>query len=280
MKSTFLLLLVSLLPATLHAQYPLDYKRDRQWLFGINYWGGQSRLDFNTEPPTVHALNIPDALGYCRTQAIVCDTAGQVKLSCNGENFGGPDFRDLPFVSPLNYGITGFGSGTFDRETCIILPLGDGSEKYYVIHSNGFPVRLPNTNLMYGGKGLRYGIIDMDMNNGRGGALFTDSLLVNDTLTIGGLVACRHANGRDWWILTTRFGSRLVSRFLVTPYGITRQGTQPLTHPIEFNAVGQASFSPDGTKFADFRNTFTTPVKLNIFDFDRCTGLLSNQQHY
>ncbi|KGE85080.1 PKD domain-containing protein [Phaeodactylibacter xiamenensis] len=101
-------------------------------------------------------------------------------------------------------------------------------------------------------------------------------LLLSDTLDYGKLSACRHANGRDWWVILPAFNSNLYYRYLLTPSGIDLVGVQEIGEAVP-TGLGQALFSPDGTKHIRFNGIseqageFTT-----IYDFDRCTGLLSN----
>jgi hypothetical protein len=64
----------------------------------------------------------------------------------------------------------------------------------------------------------------------------------------------------------------------MTPFGI--QG--PFIQSIGINRtndVGQAVFSPDGNYFACYNLQTNPPPNLEIFYFDRCTGLLSNPLH-
>jgi hypothetical protein len=62
---------------------------------------------------------------------------------------------------------------------------------------------------------------------------------------------------------------------LVTPNGVSVDGTQAIGE-IRPRDVGQVCFSPDGSKFAYYYGANTD---LEVFDFDRCTGLLSNPVH-
>ncbi len=39
-------------------------------------------------------------------------------------------------------------------------------------------------------------------------------ILLSDTFNNGYLSACRHANGRDWWIMATELGNKVIYLFL------------------------------------------------------------------
>ena len=49
---------------------------------------------------------------------------------------------------------------------------------------------------------IKYSIVDVSQNSGAGGYVVMNQVLITDTLLYGHLSACRHANGRDWWIIT------------------------------------------------------------------------------
>lgn len=100
----------------------------------------------------------------------------------------------------------------------------------------------------------------------------------------GQIQACRHANGRDWWIVQRRYdtGSFYVYLFDVT--GIHLHSLQHISNHIGMG-VGQACFSPDGSKYVTVEagchppcTTAPTYKKVAIYDFDRCTGTLSNEK--
>jgi hypothetical protein len=120
-------------------------------------------------------------------------------------------------------------------------------------------------------------LIDMKGNNGLGKVVNRKVPIVHDTLVLGKLQAVRHANGRDWWIITFRRGSNKYYRILANSEGIHNLGTAEVELSI-ISGSGGSTFSSDGNKYAIY-TTFDNASGswLNIFDFDRCTGLLSNQ---
>ena len=72
--------------------------------------------------------------------------------------------------------------------------------------------------------------------------------VLNDKLFKGGaLTACRHGNGRDWWML--QFNKDTVYHYLIDPTGINLDHLSIL--PFELRGtLGQSKFSPTGDKFA------------------------------
>ena len=67
---------------------------------------------------------------------------------------------------------------------------------------------------------LRYSIIDNNANNGQGAIISKHNVLLNADFNMG-LLAVKHGNGRDWWIIVHRFNMNLFQRFLLTSNGIT-----------------------------------------------------------
>jgi hypothetical protein len=119
---------------------------------------------------------------------------------------------------------------------------------------------------------LNYQIIDMSLDTGRGAVISSNVNLYANSHLSEKMIAIRHANGRDWWLLyaDSPFSSGLFFTHLITPSGIGNLNSQSIG-PL-YNIGGQITLSPLGDKIicADFSRG------LNLYDFDRCTGLLSN----
>ena len=97
--------------------------------------------------------------------------------------------------------------------------------------------------------------------------------IISDILSLGEITSCKHANGRDWWVFVHKHNSKRFYKLLVTPNGI-----QVLTLNIgTLRNVwsGQSVFSPNGTRFAHYN----PDTDVDVYDFDRCTGQLSNFRH-
>jgi hypothetical protein len=116
--------------------------------------------------------------------------------------------------------------------------------------------------------------IDMSLNGGLGTVVTKNEVLINDVLNIGHITTVRHANGRDWWVFCHKANSNTFYRMLVTPDGVSAPDTQNIgiVRPPDH---GQVCFSPDGSKFAYYWGI----EDLDIFDFDRCSGVFSNPVH-
>ncbi|MCY7328026.1 MAG: PKD domain-containing protein, partial [Saprospiraceae bacterium] len=134
-------------------------------------------------------------------------------------------------------------------------------------------------------------------------------LLVSDIPLSQSMAAVRHANGRDWWIVFPRFMTiydhpifqayehpdsvthldnlwNFVNthpeqfldtlgfvRYLFTPTGVEGPFEEQIIGGLWWpGQIRTAEFSPDGSKYV-----LGAPFSgLQLFDFDRCTGLFSN----
>jgi len=93
----------------------------------------------------------------------------------------------------------------------------------------------------------------------------------------GGFDACKHANGRDWWILKCGLRKNAYLRGLLDPYAFELEPYYTSSDSA-YTSFQWASFSSDGSKYVHW---FGGHIReLQVFDFDRCTGELSNLQTY
>ena len=165
--------------------------------------------------------------------------------------------------------------GLIIDQGAIALPFPGSISKYYLIHET---LEYPSDDLHWHVKTLYASIIDMNGNAGLGTVLEKNIVLIEDTLKVGQITAVKHANGRDWWVVIPEHNSNGYYRLLISPQGIENKGVQ-YVGDVVLSGVGQAIFSPDGTKYAR-KNGINSTIGsfVDIYDFDRCTGLLSN--HY
>ena len=119
--------------------------------------------------------------------------------------------------------------------------------------------------------GLRYSIVDLSYNNGLG-KVIQKNILLDTSIICDGMVAIQHGNGRDWWLLYRRYNNtNQFLKVLVNDQGV-QQVTQQLIGAVFNTNVYRLSVNPNGDKIA---GTSTTGL-VELFDFDRCNGTLSN----
>jgi hypothetical protein len=152
---------------------------------------------------------------------------------------------------------------------CVLFPGDTVNNRHYIFHAES----LNGTNSVYSPR-LYYSIIDPMAANGQGEVISKNNLIVNDSLDAGNILPVRHANGRDWWVTVKHSKRNKFYSILVTPDSVYAPNSF-ITQAIPKELGGQACFSPDGRYYASLSST----SQLEIYDFDRCTGVLSNYKH-
>jgi hypothetical protein len=91
------------------------------------------------------------------------------------------------------------------------------------------------------------------------------------------MMACRHGNGKDWWLLKNEGDNGNVHTFLFTQDSVYDKGVQVFAQPNwgPWDIQGQSTFNSDGSMFATTSHGSSTGYVF-LADFDRCHGLLSN----
>ena len=172
-----------------------------------------------------------------------------------------------------------YSNGLSNTQGAVILPKPGSDYEYFIFH-NAVDTELNNGGYMP--LNLYYTTVDMRLDSGRGAVPVgkKNIPLVEDVrLSWGRMAACKHANGRDWWLIKPVWHKGTYYRFLVTPDGIQGPEIQTIGPDYGYTVVGtneqvcKAIFSQDGTRFASSNYGFSVVV---LMDFDRCTGLFSN----
>ena len=101
-------------------------------------------------------------------------------------------------------------------------------------------------------------------------------IIENDEIYSGFLAACKHANLKDWWVISAQQYSNRIFISLLTKDGIdsTKHQDIGITRTSSGDAGGQAAFSPSGEHFAQY----SPGDGLSLFQFDNSVGHLSNFQ--
>ena len=249
-------------------------RHDYIWLTGYDSYGsspdwGGTRIDFATIPPTITREDRP--MNFDITDVSMSDEKGKlifytdgyyIANALNNTLLGGERINpDESIQNRLYQGV-------------LALPLPGNDSLYYLVHEVSTFEPSP-----YSFRKIfrcLYSVIDMRGDNGLGEATMVNQILLKDTLCYGKLTACKHANGRDWWVLIPKWNSSVFFTFLLTPSGWESYGAQQIG-PVPISNAGQAVFSPDGSKYVKYNAVGgSLGAWLDIYDFDRCTGLLSN----
>ena len=277
MKKAVFILLFGLLSTTVHSQ-----KRDNIWPMGYRSFPNPDYFYFdfsNGQPDTVRYYR---EMPFFITHASICDTTGNLLFYTNGQYIANKDNDTLlnsQNFNPGYYTLSYYPGGLGFSQAALFLPFSDTSRFYYVISESAeefiYNSQFNDAQPFH----LTYSIIDASLDSGRGGVLpnAKNINIINDTLILGRITACKHANGRDWWVIFRKSDFSVGSSnndwytYLITPYGIQNFSVQSIGSQNHTNN-GQICFSQLGDKVV-FSNLMGL---LELFNFDRCNGLLSN----
>ena len=253
---------------SIQAQTPfVPEKRDYVWLTGYSSFTsdplfGGARIDFNQSPPLV--TEDLRELDLFANNSVVCDISGNLLFYNNGHNISSANHETLLNGSGINPNST---DNNFLWQASLSLPIPDHPDSYVLLHEESLGVDVLVTTLYSS-------YLSME---GGGEVTEKNIPIIQDTLSAGKITATRHANGRDWWILIGRFNDNIYYKLLLTPEGLDGPYSQEIgLAPI--TGTGRACFSPDGTKYAVYNGFLPEKEYLNVFDFNRCTGELTNPQ--
>ncbi len=260
-------------------------KSGNTWMFG-GPWSVRCVFADTSKPLVIPQYNNPFTYSM-HGHSNICDSAtGKLLFSCNGmilfdSNAAKMDNGDS-LVPQKIYKHNPFPQG-LTTQNSIILPKGSNGLYYVIIptvtDSLYDVVQLGSDRAPF--DLILYHIVDSNANNGWGKFISKNNVLLNNVeMHKIGMMACRHANGRDWWLLKQgRYDTNEVYRFLVKPDTIEGPWIQTFSAPhySPRDLTGQSAFSPDGKKFA-FVHALTQ--QLFMADFDRCTGELLNPKLY
>jgi hypothetical protein len=271
MKKLIVFMLIGLCYFSAIAQY-----KNNKWLFGhtsshtFPFGGGKIEFVNNTRIVSTDPRNMrfqecftglsdkDDSWFVYSNGSAICNKNHDTLVNGGGLSPGGlPNFNGVGYPIPSQ---------------ALFIPGDSIYEKHYLFHEN-LTVNSPGHPA--GGQphslGLFYSIIDPLADNGKGAVISKNNLLINDTIETGNILTVRHANGRDWWVVIKHFYSDMFYGILVTPDSVYAPFTYTVPSPIYYLG-GQACFSPNGEHYA----SFSSHSQLKIYDFDRCSGMLSN----
>lgn len=217
----------------------------------------------------------------------ICDSStGNLLILCNGARLWdtlGNIIENGDTLMPIkHYKKNSFPIGQ-TTQCSLILPKGSNGE-YYVfittVSDSLFDVISAPNAIKTPADILQYNVVDMNANGGMGKVIKKNiPLITNTELSWVGMMACRHANGYDWWLLKQTFDSNKVFTYLVTKDTIELKMIQHFNAPTfgYGDGYGQSCFSHDGKKYAfSGGGGFGNINQLYVADFDRCSGELRN----
>ncbi|MBL0095419.1 MAG: hypothetical protein IPP46_02200 [Bacteroidetes bacterium] len=185
-------------------------------------------------------------MSFKGTEATICNSQGDFLMSSNGVWIANANNDTMLNGSGLNpNGITSswaFGLPAVYNNVFLNFP--NDTTQFALFHHTFIQL-----GANYYVTELYSSSIDMQLDSGLGGVTYKNNIIIQDTLA-GGIAACKHANGRDWWVVMIKENSDLVYKILFTPQGIASITTQNLVIDPAIFVDPQITFSQDGTQFA------------------------------
>lgn len=240
---------------------------------------GSTILNFKNNPITLTRFGYALSLGACNVQLF--DKNDSLILYSNGSKIFNGKHRLIEGGDSLSYGsdwATSPFAGTYYGEFIIrvfpdpmvILPSVKSHNQYFVIS-----IFIPVGTAFH--QKIVYTLVDMSLNGGRGKVIEKEVVLKTGKFAEA-ITACKHGNGRDWWIIAREYGKKNFTIFLLDSTGISLKLENQLSG-WDFPGVNLEQgnhtnrFSYDGSMFASF-----THLGVELFDFNRCNGFLTNRR--
>lgn len=260
------------LTSIVHAQ-----KFDNVWMIGYHGYGFPNSGAVIFTNGTVDTIPIPyRPMTFWTTNTSISDSGGKILFYSNGIYIGNKKNDSLINSKDFNPGSeTDYWSqnGLPDVSAVIILPFSSDTNHYNIFSLSGEEVKAHGVDI-FQPLSLKHSVSDLRIDSGNGGidsSIKAEDVII-DTLLAGHLAACRHGNGRDWWLVMHGWYNNIYYKLLITPNGIEGPFVQTIGSVITYDFGGEAAFSPNGSKFA----FMSQQGDLDILDFDRCSGNFSN----
>ena len=263
MRNFYLMLLIMLvLIGTANAQ-----KEAYNWDYG-----GPYVITFDTpdgEPAILKVSVMPYLLEGVSS---ISDSFGNFLFSTEGEYVY--SYIGNPFLMKYSDGINPpqdtIMHGCFSTTQSTVIIKQPGSKtKYYVFTAGCFLGQYSNFEL-----GYNYSVIDLSKNDSKGEITEINSLLYAPSTEK--LVAIRHANGKDIWIITHRLKSKMFEVFLLTEKGLdiknSIKNSVGFYHDLKSDYAGYLKSNLKGNILA---NVALGSNQLDILKFDNLTGKIS-----
>ncbi|MBS1656751.1 MAG: T9SS type A sorting domain-containing protein [Bacteroidetes bacterium] len=264
--------------AILFPLFAICQKYDQTWAFGTYQNVSLKFPGADYEKDSLHS-----DIFYFFTSASISDTAGNLLFYTNGRmvmNRNGDTMKNGDYLSPqlraFDDWYYGFDIGFQNLQGTIALPKPGSDSLYYL-----FAVDYDSLLWQVGGIARPYyltlNIIDMSADSGLGEVTEKNKHLFADTMSSAGMTACKHANGRDWWLIRNEYHTNCYYIWLITPDTIYPPSKQCIGYPIDVNDGNSGfEFSPDGRYFAHQIAKTLYKISMEFMEFDRCSGQLSN----
>ncbi len=258
---------------------------DNTWLIG--YQGGTSEFgitEFTFSEGNLAVENSSHEIAaFGDLNACFSDSSGNFFAAFNGywlvdksglKMKGGDSIRYKLDPSPF---VFGYSSDSDIPQGGMFLPWPghpDNLLLFYVSQGNAGTVNFVELASLH----LQYALIRFSGNGGLGEVTERRHVVIEDTIQYGRLSACKHANGRDWWMMINEINTNRWYRYLLDPTGVHLLGQQEIGLPM-IDGFSMSAYSPNGEHYAAYNGiSLDDGAYLDVYDFDRCAGLFENHR--
>ena len=248
-----------------------DGSTDPKWgLVNMKFTANDLTLNYKESDSTAYLMTE-------ETNTSISDKSGNLLFYTNGLTVFHAQHDTMKGSKDFNKGLWFYDGHDYRlpfRQSVMILPHPSNDNLYYIFHKN--PTIYEGN--IFQAHFLQYSVVDMQQDSGRGTMTQKNvPIIQNDWICNGYMTACKHANGKDWWILSKKVLANKYYTHLFTGDSIIDMGIQTIGISGANFQQGLAVFTPDGTKYIVGQQQINS---ITIFDFDRCTGLLSNPVYF
>lgn len=252
------------------------------WLSGYNDGNiltsgfGITQINFDDNEPVLDSMEW-NFFDFYLTDVTFSDSSGNLLFYSNGIDVWNAQHELMEngeWLNPGEFAIAWKDYGYPLFQGALALPLPESDDTYFLIHGpriNETETLDDHMNPFY------YSTIQFNADYPFGKVKEKNIAVISDTLDLGRITAVKHANGRDWWIVVSEYDRISFYKVLLDPTGVNLSDLQWLHsgYNHKLAGVGQSCFSPKGQYYCrhQLEHLFNY---IELFDFDRCTGQLSN----
>jgi len=212
--------------------------------------------------------------------SVISDPDGNLLCYATGCRVYNSDYQIMMNGDSLNYGFIWdefCGNGFYPMiQSTIILPDYHNQDQHVLFHKKETFDSLSND---YIPNKLLYSIIDLSEDGGLGTIVEKDVVLESRNRFVTGLIeAVKHSNMKDWWLLQFVGDTDSIYTYLMDESGPQRYRKQEIQSNLSAelcSGASQACFDQRGQQYAMYCPSYG----LDVYRFDRSTGLLSNHRY-
>lgn len=256
----------------LHILY--GQNQDRNWVFNVNQ-GLKFLPDGNV---SFFSSKLNDSIWTAFPSNCISNKSGNLMFYSGTHDSTPQPSTSYNFLFDRNhqYVKNSFNLSSWSGQT-LILPADTIERFYHYFHQ-----------MLYGnpeGRPLFYSEIDAWGNGGSGEITSNKNIRVFTNPTVTNITSVKHANGRDWWVITHEYGT---NRFLILNAVLGGHHIKKYQSIGEVfgnfdngvwggggGANGHFIFSKNGDKLISLSSDGT----IDYYEFDRCYGVLSNHKN-